>query len=80
MLIGGVLIVLVVTGYTLRIAHSVERQSRLTTELFAGMASRMLLTGGDQREVRKVIDILNEIEVPFIMTDDGGSADAVEPL
>ncbi len=72
MLIGGVLIVLAVTAYTLHIVRSVERQSRLTTELFSGMASRLLLAGDDLREAGKVIGILNEIEVPFIITDSAG--------
>jgi len=71
LLVGSVLIVAGITLYTVRVVQSVERQSQLTTELFSGMASRLLLAG-DSQEIVQVINIINEIEVPFIITDNAG--------
>jgi signal transduction histidine kinase len=71
LLIGSLLIVAAVTAYTLRIVRAVEDQSRLTTELFSGVASRLLLTG-DLNEAQKLYRIIREIDVPFIITDNAG--------
>ncbi len=71
LLLGSISIVVSVTAFTIHIARSVERQNRLTTELFAGMASR-LLKAEDLRNVGQVIRIINDIEVPFIITDVAG--------
>jgi signal transduction histidine kinase len=71
LLLGSVGIVVGVTIYTLNIARDVERQSRLTTELFSGLSSRLLLSD-DVVDMQQVVQIINEIEVPFIITDNAG--------
>lgn len=70
-LAGGVGIVLAVTSFTLQQSRAVEQQNRLTTELFSRQASRFLAmgAGGDVQEVMRTV---NEIEIPFIVTDPRG--------
>jgi signal transduction histidine kinase len=70
-LVGSVGIVMAITLFTLQIAQSVESQSRLTTWLFSSMASRFL-GAQSQGDIRQVIQTVNEIEVPFIVTDNSG--------
>ena len=71
LLLGSISIVVATTIFTIRVSKSVERQSYLTTELLSGLASRLLLAV-DVEEVEPVIAIINEIEVPFIITDNSG--------
>ena len=71
LLIGGLSIVVAVTLFTIHISRSVERQSELTTEMFSGLASRLLLSG-QTSDIQQVIALINEIEVPFIVTDNAG--------
>jgi len=71
LLVGGLSIVVAVTLFTIHISRSVERQSELTTEMFSGLASRLLLTG-QTSDIQQVIALINEIEVPFIVTDNAG--------
>ncbi len=71
LLVGGISIVVATTVFTYRVSKSVERQSYLTTRLFSDLASRLLLAENVD-EVEPVIEIINEIEVPFIITDGSG--------
>ncbi|MFO7654255.1 MAG: ATP-binding protein [Candidatus Krumholzibacteriia bacterium] len=71
LLVGSVAIVIGVTIYTINVARNVERQSYLTTQLFSGLASRLLLSE-DTLDKQQVIQIINEIEVPLIITDNSG--------
>jgi signal transduction histidine kinase len=59
------------TVFTIRVSQSVERQAYLTTEMLSGVASR-LFRAESLEEVQPIIDIINENEVPFILTDNGG--------
>ncbi len=71
LLVGGLSIVVATTVFTYRVSKSVERQNFLTTRLFSDMASRLLLAENTD-EVGPVLEIINEIEVPFIITDSAG--------
>lgn len=71
LLVGSISIVVATTIFTIRVSKSVERQSYLTTELLSNLASRLLLAENIE-EVEPVIAIINEIEVPFIITDNRG--------
>ncbi len=71
LLLGSVSIVVATTVFTIRVSRSVERQAYLTTKLLAGVASR-LFQAESLQEIQPIIDIINENEVPFIMTDNGG--------
>ena len=71
LLFGGLSIVIATTVFTIRVSKSVERQSYLTTRLFSDLASRLLLAQNVE-EVEPVIEIINEIEVPFVITDNSG--------
>ncbi len=71
LLLGGLSIVVATTVFTIRVSKSVERQSYLTTRLFADLGSRLLLAQNVE-EVQPVIEIINEIEVPFVITDNSG--------
>lgn len=71
LLVGSVLIVVGITAYTLRISHELQTQNRLITELFSGMASRLLFAG-DSPEAERVMRIINEIGIPLIITDAAG--------
>ncbi|MEZ4387365.1 MAG: HAMP domain-containing sensor histidine kinase [Candidatus Krumholzibacteriia bacterium] len=71
LLIGSVLIVVGVTTFTLRITRAVEDQTRLVTELFSGMASRLVLSN-DPGEARRVADLIKQIGIPIIITDNAG--------
>ena len=71
LLLGSVSIVVVTTVFTIRVSQSVERQSVLTTELLSGVASRMFLSESLE-EFAPVFEMVNEIEVPFIITDTSG--------
>ena len=71
LLVGGLSIVVATTIFTIRVSKSVERQSYLSTRLFSDLASRLILAQNVE-EVEPVIEIINEIEVPFVLTDNGG--------
>ena len=71
LLLGSVSIVVITTVFTFRVSKSVERQAFLTTQLLSGVASR-LFTAQKLEEVQPIIEIINENEVPFILTDNGG--------
>lgn len=71
LLLGSVSIVVATTVFTIRVSRSVERQAYLTTKLLAGVASR-LFQAESLDEIKPIIDIINENEVPFILTDNGG--------
>ncbi len=70
-LTGSLGIVLAVTLFTLRVSRQVEQQSRLATRCFpvwpAGPWARIR-----PRACRKSCSAVNEIQVPFIMTDNAG--------
>ena len=71
LLVGSLSIVVATTIFTIRVSKSVERQSYLTTRLFSDLASRLLLSDQPE-ELKPVIEIINEIEVPFVITDNAG--------
>ena len=71
LLVGSISIVVITTVFTIRVSKSVERQSFLTTQLLSGVASR-LFTAEKLDEVQPIIEIINENEVPFILTDNAG--------
>jgi signal transduction histidine kinase len=71
LLLGSVLIVVGITLYTLRITRELEAQNRLVTELFSGMASRLVFAG-ESPEAERVINIINQIKIPLIITDNAG--------
>ena len=71
LLLGSVLIVVGITSYTLNITRDLEAQTRLITELFSGMASRQILSD-DSGEAERVMGIINETEIPLIITDKSG--------
>jgi signal transduction histidine kinase len=71
LLLGSVSIVVITTVFTIRVSKSVERQSFLTTQLLSGVASR-LFKAENLEEVQPIIEIINENEVPFILTDNSG--------
>ncbi len=70
-LAGSLGIVLAVTLFTLRVSRQVEQQSRVATQLLSSLASRSLSenTPGSMQEIMRAV---NEIQVPFIMTDNAG--------
>ncbi len=70
-LAGGIGIVLAVSLFTLQQSRAVERQGRLTTWMFSSLASRFLAAGPGS-DVQQVLHIVNEIEIPFIVTDPRG--------
>ncbi len=71
LLLGSLGIVVATTIFTFKVSKSVERQAYLTTELLSGVASR-LFTAQDLDDVLPIIEIINENEVPFILTDNAG--------
>lgn len=71
LLLGSLSIVVATTVFTFKVSKSVERQSFLTTQLLSGVASR-LFTAENLDEVLPIIDMVNENEVPFILTDNVG--------
>jgi len=71
LLIGSVLIVVGVTAFTLRIVRDVEDQTTLVTELFSGMASRVVQSE-DPGEARRVAELVKEIGIPIIITNNAG--------
>ena len=71
LLVGSLSIVVATTVFTFKVSKSVERQSFLTTQLLSGVASR-LFTARNVEEVLPIIEIINENEVPFILTDNVG--------
>lgn len=85
LLVGSVLIVVGITAYTLRVTRDVEDQTRLVTELFSGMASR-LVQSGDPGEAARVAGLIKEIGIPIIITDNAGlpvvwnAVTGIEPL
>jgi len=71
LLVGSVSIVVAVTLFTINVSSSVEKQTELTTRLLSDLASR-LITAERVEEVQPVVDLANEIEVPFIITLNSG--------
>ena len=71
LLLGSISIVVVTTVFTFKVSKSVERQSFLTTQLLSGVASR-LFTAENLEGIQPIIEIINENEVPFILTDNAG--------
>jgi len=71
LLLGSIGIVVITTVFTFRVSKSVERQSFLTTQLLSGVASR-LFTAENLEQVLPIIEIINENEVPIILTDNAG--------
>jgi two-component system, sporulation sensor kinase D len=71
LLVGSVLIVVGITVFTLRITREVEDQTRIVTELFSGMVSRLVLAD-EPGEARQVVEIINQIGIPIIITDNRG--------
>ncbi len=71
LLVGSLGIVVATTVFTIKVSKSVERQSFLTTQLLSGVASR-LFTPENFADVLPIIEIINENEVPFILTDNSG--------
>ncbi len=71
LLVGSVSIVVATTVFTFKVSESVERQSFLTTQLLSGVASR-LFKAQNIEGVMPIIEIINENEVPFILTDNSG--------
>jgi len=71
LLLGSISIVVITTVFTIRVSKSVERQSFLTTQLLSGVASR-LFKAENLHGVMPIIEIINENEVPFILTDNAG--------
>lgn len=71
LLIGSVLIVVGITAFTLRIANDVDNQAQLVTELFSGMASRVV-QNNDPQEAQRVAELIKEIGIPVIITNNAG--------
>jgi signal transduction histidine kinase len=71
LILGSVSIVVATTVFTFRVSKSVERQSFLTTRLLSGVASR-LFKAESVEGIEPLIEIINENEVPFILTDNAG--------
>ena len=71
LLVGSLSIVVATTIFTFKVSKSVERQSFLTTQLLSGVASR-LFSAENIEDVLPIIEIINENEVPFILTDNAG--------
>ncbi len=71
LLLGSISIVVITTVFTVRVSKSVERQSFLTTKLLSGVASR-LFEAKELEKVLPIIEIINENEVPIILTDNSG--------
>ena len=70
-LAGSIGIVLAVTLFTIHMAQSLKRQTRLTTWIFSSMASRYL-SAEPGADIRQIMQIINEMEVPVIVTDPAG--------
>jgi signal transduction histidine kinase len=71
LLLGSLSIVIATTVFTYRMSKSVEKQSFLATQLISGVAS-LLLENKPLEEVRPVVTMINNIEVPIIITDNEG--------
>lgn len=71
LLLGSISIVVATTLFTIRVSKSVERQSYLTTEMLSTLASR-LWAPDDIKQVEPILRAIDEIEVPFIITDNAG--------
>ncbi len=71
LVLGSLSIVVATTVFTFRVSQSVERQAYLTTSLLAANASR-LIKAESLEGLQPLIDIINENEVPFILTDNAG--------
>ena len=71
LLLGSVSIVVATTVFTIRVSRSVERQAYLTTKLLAGVASGLFLAESLE-DIQPIIEIVNENEVPIVLTDNGG--------
>ncbi|MFH2052885.1 MAG: HAMP domain-containing sensor histidine kinase [bacterium] len=71
LLLGSISIVVATTLFTIQVSKSVERQAYLTTELLSAQASR-LIKAESLEGIQPIINIINENEVPIILTDKGG--------
>lgn len=71
LVLGSLSIVVATTVFTFRVSKSVERQAYLTTSLLAANASR-LIKAESLEGLQSLLDIINENEVPFILTDNAG--------
>ena len=71
LLLGSISIVVATTLFTIQVSKSVERQAYLTTELLSEQASR-LIKAESLEGIQPIINIINENEVPIILTDMGG--------
>lgn len=71
LVLGSLSIVVATTVFTFRVSQSVERQAYLTTSLLAANASR-LFTAESLEGLQPLLEIINQNEVPFILTDNGG--------
>jgi len=71
LLVGSVSIVVATTIFTIRVSKAVERQSYLTTQLISSVASR-LIKASSIEEMRPVAAIMNETDVPMILTNNEG--------
>jgi len=71
LLLGSLSIVVATTVFTIRMSKSVEKQSFLATKLISGVAS-LLLENKPLEEVAPVVSMINNIEVPLILSDNSG--------
>jgi two-component system, sporulation sensor kinase D len=71
LLLGSLSIVVATTVFTIRMSKSVEKQSFLATQLISGVAS-LLLENKPLEEVAPVVSMINNIEVPLILSDNAG--------
>lgn len=71
LVLGSLGIVVATTVFTFRVSKSVERQAFLTTRLLSGVASR-LFAAESLEGIQPIVEIINENEVPFILTDNAG--------
>jgi signal transduction histidine kinase len=71
LLVGSISIVVATTVFTIRVSKAVERQSYLTTQLISSLASRLIKPESIE-EMKPVAAIINEIDVPMILTNNEG--------
>jgi two-component system, sporulation sensor kinase D len=71
LLLGSLSIVVATTVFTIRMSKSVEKQSFLATQLISGVAS-LLFENKPLEEVAPVVSMINNIEVPLILSDNAG--------
>lgn len=68
---GGLGIVLAVSIFTMQIARRVESQTRVASWLLSSIVSRAL-GQGEHGGLADVMHAVNQLEVPFILTDNSG--------